>query len=260
MTSAIDLCNQALYTIGEQTTIQSFQDGSPAANACATLYQPKLDALFRAAPWGFATKQIFLSQVRAVQIDGELTDDPPPQPWLYEYLYPSDCIRARFILPNFLPTSSSGAVPMTTLNNVSYWNVRGWQGQPLPYKIALDTDPTEDNDIKVILTNIFQAQMVYTKRVDDPNLFDPQFINAAATYLGVWLLNALGRNAQSFRDQIALSMDIIKQARSDDGNEGTLTVDNSPDWIRIRGGGGPTAEMANFGWYDRLEWPGGQLL
>lgn len=258
MTSAVDVVNIALHTIGEQTTVQSIDpsDGSPAANAAAILYQPKINALFRAAPWGFATKQTFLTQLRAVMVDGELSDDPPPQPWLYEYAYPSDCIRGRFILPNFRPTSSSGGVPLTTYSNVNYAQSRYWAGEPIPWKLGLDLSPEEDVDIKVIFCNIPQAQLVYTKQVDDPNLWDAQFLNAASTYLGVWLLNSLGRNSQGFRDQIALAMDIIRQARADDGNEGNTTVDNTPDWIRIRGGGWPTAEQSNYGW-DRIEWPGG---
>lgn len=255
MVSAVDICNQAFMMIGEQTTIQQLtpSDGTAAGNAAAALYQTKINALFRAAPWGFATKQVFLTQLRSViASDGSLSDDPPPQPWLYEYAYPSDCIRGRFILPNFGSTSS--AIPLTTYQNTSYIN-QFWMGGPIAWKLGLDTDPSGEDDVKVILTNQPQAQLVYTRQVDNPNLWDAQFINAATTYLGVWFLNALSRNAQGFRDQIALAMDIIRQARVDDGNEGNTTVDNVPDWIRIRGGGWPTATQANFGW-DRLEWPG----
>lgn len=260
MTSAVDVVNIALHTIGEQTTVQSIDpsDGSPAANAAAILYQPKINALFRAAPWGFATKQTFLTLLRWVSLDGELSDDPPPQPWLYEYAYPSDCIRGRYILPNFRPTSSSG-IPLTTFSNTNFNQLRNWQGEPLPWKIGLDLAVDGEEDIKVLFCNTPQAQLVYTKQVDDPNLWDAQFLNAAATYLGVWLLNSLGRNAQGFRDQIALAMDIIRQARADDGNEGNTVVDNDPDWIRVRGIGS-TSMQKNFGrMWDALEWPGGLL-
>lgn len=259
MTSVVNIINQALNMIGEQTQVSSIDpsDGSPAANVAATLYQTKADALMRAAPWGFATKQVYLTPLRSViSSDGSLSLDPPPQPWQYEYGYPSDCIRARAILPriNYASTSPSGTVvPLTTATTYDQW---GWANGPIPFKIALDLDPSQDNDIKVILTNVFQAQLIYTKRVEDPNLWDPSFTNALTCYLAVWFVNALGRNTEAFRDQIRIANDIVATARSDDGNEGSTTVDNTPDWIRIRGGPGPTAVQTNGGW-DRLLWPGG---
>ena len=45
------IVNQALGQAGTQSTISSFNEGSPEADVAALYYSTKIDALFRAAPW-----------------------------------------------------------------------------------------------------------------------------------------------------------------------------------------------------------------
>src|SRR5258707_9463531 len=131
------ICNLALLKIGQQVTIQSVTppkpDGSAPATACAVLYQPTIDALFGAAKWNFARKQVYLTQVKTA-ISTTSTPVPladrPPQPWLFEYLYPADCIMARFVPAICVSTSAtSSTVPLTTgASGQIPWT--GWTNQP----------------------------------------------------------------------------------------------------------------------------------
>src|SRR5262245_37560507 len=118
MTTPIDVCNLALLAIGSQSQISSISpsDGSSEADACAVLYQEKIDALHRAAHWNCARFQAPLTLLKAqtgttANPTGSLPQ--PPIPWLYEYAYPVDCLAARFIVP-LLPSTTVNPPPTTS--------------------------------------------------------------------------------------------------------------------------------------------------
>src|ERR1700719_4577737 len=104
MVSAVDVANMALDNIGARYSITSLDPPQPAPNAVmvARHYQPKIDALHRAAHWNFTRKQAALSLLRAANGTPEnpsgTTLPIPPVPWQYEYAYPSDCLLARFLV------------------------------------------------------------------------------------------------------------------------------------------------------------------
>lgn len=257
MTSPVDIVNMALQQVGAvQSTIASFDEDSTEARVASLLYEPKVKDLMRAAQWGFARRQAFLTQLRAAVIDGEASDDPPVQPWQYEYAYPSDCLRIRYLMPNLDPSEDGSSVPLTTSTILTPYI---WTDQSqIRYTIANSTN-TQGDQIKSILTDVKEAQAVYTVWTPNPNLWDVEFMNAATVYLGVWFLNALARDRGSFQDQINLTMAIVRQARVGDGNEGVTTTDHLPDWIAVRGvSGGVYNGPWNVQW-DPLMWPGGLL-
>lgn len=257
MTSPVDVVNMALQQVGSvQSTISSFDEDSTEAQVARLLYEPKLKDLMRAAQWGFARRQKFLTQLRAAVIDGEVSDDPPPQPWLREYAYPPDCLRIRYLMPNLSPTSGESSVPLTTGQQLApyTWNATN----AIRFTIA-NSENEQGDQIKSILTDVPEAQAVYTIWVSNPNLWDVEFLNAATNYLGVWFINSLARDRGSFQDQINLTMQIVRNARAADGNEGVTTMDHLPDWIAIRGlSGGVYNGPWNVQW-DPLAWPGGFL-
>lgn len=256
MTSPVDIVNIALASFGAQSTISSFDEGSPEADAAKLLYGPKINALFRAAPWAFARKQIYLTQLKALIIDGVLSDtaDRPPQPWYYEYQYPSDCIKIRYLLPNFVASDSGVSIPFTTGPGVQF-PYQVWDTTPIRFQRATDLD-ADGNQISVLLTNVFQAQAVYTCTVDSPDLWDQSFLDAATLYLGTWLLQALAQDRAGFRDMISVTNNILSGARAVDGNEQIVSTENTPDWLLARGAGGPTANLNYIGW-EYLAWPDG---
>ena len=112
--SPIDVCNMALSQVGARAAVQSINpsDGTAAGDACTLLYQPTVDAYSRAAHWNCLRFQSGqpgstfpppLELLKAAPGTPEQIANPalaaPPQPWLYEYALPTDCLKARFLVP-----------------------------------------------------------------------------------------------------------------------------------------------------------------
>lgn len=259
MTSPVDVVNIALIEIGvSRTQVSSINpsDGSTEADVASIMYRPKIEALSRAAHWNCLRKQESLALLKASVIDGEASDNPPPRPWQYEYAYPVDCIKARFILP-FWNNNYTGT-PFTTAPNISTVLL---QGPPVKFAVATDRD-AEGNTVRVILTNMPQAIMVYTADfINSPDLWDPHFLAAATATLGVWFINALNRSRGLLQDQVSIATNIIAQARISDGNEGLTSADHIPDWLRVRKRTGADVGAGYYfaGW-DSMALPGGTLI
>lgn len=236
--NAVGLCNIALGQIAARTQITSLDPPSPANNlaamAAASLYQLQTDAVFRAAHWNSARKQAPLTLLKAAVGTPENPAGllpTPPIPWLYEYGYPDDCLKVRFVIPSpQLPASTS---PLMT-------NV-GVTTQPivqtgLPFVPAIDTDQN-NNQVRVILTNACMAQAVYTARIDNVDLWDPMLQNAVIGALGAWLCSPVNGSDDRKKMAIAMAAGLIQQARISDGNEGITTTDHIPDWMQARTSG-----------------------
>ncbi len=239
----VDVCNQALDEIGAPS-IDEIREGSPSANAALRQYGPTVRALLRAAPWNFARKQRPLDLAKDVtNTDGTLPTDVPA-PWRYEYLYPQDCIKLRFV-----PQVSS-AQPMVPalMTNLSPPPTQSSMG-PAPYVIGNDLAVATDSGsademigVTVILTNVFQAQIVYTAAVLNPTLWDSQFLGGVVAMLAARFAMPLAPDKKLALEmrgqQIAIVKDVVGQARVSNGDEDWMTVDHLPDWIRVRGYGG----------------------
>lgn len=259
--SPTSLCQQSLLMIGARTSITSVfpSDGSTEANTCNILYAPVITNLLRSAHWAFARKQIAATQLKALYVNGVLQTgtNAPPTPWFYEYAYPADCLKVRFIMN--LTANTAVAPPLTT----------GGGQFPVPRALAgfsrftpaIDTD-SHGVAQKVILTDQCQAQMVYTADLSSsPNLWDSQFYMAAAAALATYLVNPLARNAALMKEMIEMAVGTIQAARATDGNEALPTQDHIPDWIQIRGAGGGWGVGAGGGTlcagYDQMSFGNG---
>ncbi len=259
----VDIVNTALDNIGARFSITSLNPPLPPPNAavCARQYQLRMDALFRAAHWNCARRQIGLTLLKAAigtPENANGTMPVPPIPYTYEYAYPADCLAARYLIPN--PPQSGSTSPPILAGGVM--QVNQWI-PPVGYKfaVAIDTD-AGGNQIKVILTDLEFAQLVYTARIDNPDLWDPHLQNAASATLGAWLVNPLARNAQVLKEQIEIAKSIIVGARISDGNEGVTSSDHTPDWMMVRGSsayGYLTGPTTWYGW-DSMGFPGGVLV
>ena len=236
MSSQVQLCNLSLDAAGARSSISSIGENSAEGQACARHYEPALEAVLRSAHWNFARKQVNLSLLK------DATLNPPqtvPQPWCYEYAYPSDCLRARRVLPQMSGTGGA-AYP-------------GWQGSPqnLPavsFLIGQDND-SSGNAIPVVLTNEPQAQLVYTVRVTNPQLFDAEFEQAFIFYLASRLCGPLTGDKQLALSLFQQAQALTNKAAADNGDEGLTVIDQVPDWIRVRGYLPDYAFPATSGWY-----------
>lgn len=229
MVADVDIVNMALAAIGTQSTVTSINpsDGSTEANNAAILYTPVRQGLLRAVNWNFARKQANLNLLKSATD----TNSTCPVPWQFEYAYPQDSLRLRFLLPPFTNTStSSGTVIPAGVTLAPPWPV----GVNIPFTVAVDTD-SKNNNVRVILSNLQNAIAVYTADISDPALFDSGFVDAFVHMMASRLVIALSGNQGLSDRMMKTAQGYIDGARISDGDEGTQQQNRTPDWIRVRG-------------------------
>jgi len=236
--SVISICNRSLLAIGSQSQISALNEGSTQADACSVLFAPAFEALARTAYWNALRQQASLSLYAAAQGTPENQDGTtlplPPSPWLYQYLLPSDCLMARFLVFTLPDSSQTGQSPLTTASiSAAPYIMR--EGQ-IPFKVAYTTDGNS-NPLITILTNLTQAQLVYTVNQPNPQTWDSDFQAAMVASLAAYLVPALSLNLPLANMQMNIADKIIANARVRDANEGSTTQDHIPDWVRARSGG-----------------------
>jgi hypothetical protein len=146
MSTVVSICNMALARIGVSSYISSLNEASNEARNCALFYEPMRDFVLRDHPWNFAKKRVVLADA------GE-----PPAEWGFKYAYPSDCLKVRNIVPPGMRNPRND--------------------QRVQYEVA------NENGQRVIYTDLEEAELVYTYRVEDPTLYDSMFISALAYLL-----------------------------------------------------------------------------
>lgn len=232
MTAPVDVCNLALGEAGNQVMISSLSppDNSPAGKTAALFYTPKIRMLMRAAPWDSLRAQVALTLLKASVVNGAVSSNPPPQPWGFEYAWPVDCVRLRFLQPT-LNTAPAGT-PLTTAPSVSLPMPAVPTG--IPFVVATDYD-SNGAPIKVILTNVDVAQAIYTRDLSNyPDLWDPLFLGGATAFLASYFCQALTRNGAQLATQIGMAKSAIDQARAMNASESISIQDHVPDWMRVR--------------------------
>jgi hypothetical protein len=257
-----DVINVALAEQGSRVFVNSLtNDTSAQAIIARTFYLPKTQALLRAANWDFARAQITLTVWKEAITNGVASSNPPPQPWLFSYLYPPDCLKARFVLPT-IPVAPPGTPLTTTPTNIA-------RVPPVPTGIPFipgtDVD-ANNNPIRVLLCNLPNAQLVYTRDLSMiPDTWDKLFLDAETAYLAAYFINALARNQAQYNAQVATCSSILDQARVANGAEGIPSIDHSPDWLRARftsgynnaWNAGPVGQYGGYGGWDSVTYPCG---
>lgn len=265
MSTPSDLVNRALDAAGADTIIGDIEDGSPESNVALRHYAPVLRQLLRAAPWDMARKQAPLFLLADATGQTANVGTRVPAPWIYEYAYPTDCVRVRFVPLNPQNTGGSApagnialpTTPSTTAGSTPPLNQN--RLVPAPYLVTTDdqyppqltqgpggTPWWEIQGISpgarsVILTNVQNAYAVYTCLQLYPSLWDPQFEEAFVAALAERIALPLSKDKKmgmTFRAQnMAIAKERIRSARISDGNEMWATTDHTPDWIRVRSSG-----------------------
>lgn len=162
------MVNIALHGIGRKERVGSLYDGSEAATIALDAYAQTRDALLRKADWGFPRRDAVLTLLKSApaggygpaQVWNPATN--PPQPYGYEYAYPTDClmlrslIRPLMFIPYFTP-------------------------QPVVWEIANDQVPVAGQDTppgRVILAQIANAIATYCGQVTDMTTWDVGFVES----------------------------------------------------------------------------------
>ncbi len=188
----------------------------------------------------------------------------------YEYMMPIDCMRVRYIPGNPLTTPGAPAGNITPPNP----SLPLLGGSPIVYPFGQRVVPTRflvtnDPNITapadsnyafqqgqspagstVIMSNVQQAQCVYTGDILYPSVWDSLFTNAMKAYLAqecaIALWAARGKPEVGLKvqaQQIAITKVALATARAVDGSEMTVSADLKVDWIAARRTGG-----GSYGW------------
>ena len=228
--SPASIANAALSIVGTRSTIVALTDTSKEAIQCQIWYDRLRRRLLRSAHWGFARFQQSLSQL------GDLNPDmTSPYPWAFKYAYPSDCLKARYVLCPPAPPPPTANVPLVGVTGIitAPW---AFPSRANRFVIAADKDAL-GNQTRTWVTNVQNAIGVYTMDVTNTTLFDDLFTGALEMTLAFFICNALTGNVaikQQLREDV---QNAIIQARVADGNESIPKTDHTPDWIQVRAAG-----------------------
>lgn len=140
MANTLDICNLALSHVAAYP-IQSLDERTKEARECKRLYSVARDAMLEAHDWGIARKQAALAL-----LDEEVSG------WDYVYAWPTDCIVPRKI---YDPSEVAGSTP-----------------------IKFEFRVNEDLNRRVIVTNEEDAELIYTAKITDANLFTSMMVDA----------------------------------------------------------------------------------
>jgi hypothetical protein len=209
MASVIDVCNLALSHLGAYA-IQALSDNVKEAKESNRLYPFARDAVLRDHDWNFASARATLA-LSTETVTG----------WTYAYGYPVDCIAAREIVdPN------KGGVAQTD----SWGNDNTSRSPKIPYEISLNAAKTS----RLILTNQETAELRYTAKITDPNLFDSLFIDALAFRLAADLAQPLRGSPQLVQMLVQMYTMKISKAKSENAGEGRADPDHSCTFLEAR--------------------------
>jgi len=272
-----DVANRALDAVGVEP-IGDLQEGTRQAQVVLRTYGASLRQLLRAAHWNFARSRrplVLLNDAtgQTTQEQGAAggpvtvgTGTPGMRPWLYEYAWPVDCVKARWVPASRFPTNlgpaagniSLPSTPQTTAASqflcmrelptrflVTNDVIPNLIGVPETWDDVPQTAQTMGQALTnqtVVLSNQPCAHLVYTALMTYPDQWDPLFTEAFVALLASRVALRLVPDPKqriAIRDeQIKIAQMALSQARVSDGDEGWETTDNAPDWLRVRSRGG----------------------
>lgn len=237
MTSLTDIGNRSLQDIGTRSNMSSLNEGSTESDAVSLLLQPTFEQIARTAHWNCLRNQGSLSLLAAAPGTKEnpngTTLPLPPQPWLYSYLKPPDCLFVRYLQPTY--SYNTTGVPFTTTNN-TVAPVFSSYGQEARFTVAYGTNALGQPQ-SIILTNVPAAQAIYTVNVPVPDIWDSLFERAMVSALAAYLVPALSLNMSMMQMQIKKAEAAIEQARVADGDEGYTSQNRQASWMVVRSEG-----------------------
>jgi hypothetical protein len=276
-----DVVQQSLDAAGIDYLLGDIEDGSRPAQVLLRAYQQCLMQLLRGCNWDFARKTEQLTLLADATGNTPNVGAVVPVPYIYEYAYPIDCVKARFVPWNMpwqnpgippgnirtgfvvqagQPQPPLGTPPITGLGNPQ---LTGNRIRPARFVVATDSNyPADATSIDtlgvspagrtVILTNVQFAFLIYTQLVLYPSQWDALFRAALVAYLASEIALPLAADKKfgmaMRRDNIAVAKAKIEQARIRDGNEGFYSSNLAVDWMAARWTGGAGGWGSN--WID----------
>ena len=186
------ICNQALALAGAKSQITSIDEVSPEGHACRIYYDATRIEMLMAVPWPFARRQVVLAQ-----IDGEAEAG-----WGYTYLYPADCLKPIFILPE--PVD----IPQPFINLSTVRDAL----DNMIYFVEGNRVDGYGNIQRVISTDKAQARLMYVSDVTNGNIFSADFKALFTQALAAKLVMALTGNLNASNLQNTMAQQLLARA------------------------------------------------
>lgn len=201
MASDVDICNLALSQLGDRATVASIDppEGSAQAEHCARFYPVARDKLLELHSWKFA-----LRRARLARLDAEAWN------WDYAYAEPAGLLRAVKVLPGGAGSSEAGHA----------FEAMG-----------------DETGTALILTDLADATLLYTVRVDDTTKFSPIFTDALAKLLASYLAGPILKGDVGIevgRAKYGEFMLALSEAKTSDANQRKAERDHTPDFLSAR--------------------------
>lgn len=188
--------NMALRRLGNEVPISSIFEGSKASRAGLEVYGQTRDDLLCERDWEFARRDV------AASTNGQTAIAP----WLYEYAWPSDCLKLRYIMP-----AAPGTFPVY---------------DPRPQQFTWFNDQRLGTPARAILANISPATLIYTGQITDPSTWLPDFVEALVEGLARRLAVAITGSA----DVLKAETELAAQAIEPPAGPGKAPASNVVQW------------------------------
>lgn len=215
MTTNVDICNQALISIGIQKVITSLTQDSAEARACNSVYTYIRDWCLGLVNWNFArktTSPALLKTTTGIIPWNENTSPPPP--WRYEYAYPADALMIRYVTNTDIAKNT-------------------FIGEPKRFVAATDT--IAGVVTRVWLTDEAVGICIYTRIASDPTDWPWYFERLMISALGRALSLALTGDKEIFKLTDMLFKEDLTMSVQSNRAEGLIFDDNTPEWIQALG-------------------------
>lgn len=259
MNEPSDIAQEALDAALLDIVVSDIEQGTRPAQMLARKYRPCLASLLRAAHWRFARRQAAMTCL--ADASGVLSPVTTViQPWLLEYAIPNDFVNAimvpfnpptntpvpqgNFAIPQTVPllgggqpTPAASLLPGIGLIPSRFLIARDVNFPPAAGTAWWEVQGQSPGGQTVVLSNVPNAQIVYTSLVIYPSEWDSAFREAMIAYLASEIcgLHQDKRIAmQVRRDQMAIAKERINLARVADCNDGWNNNDHIAEWTRAR--------------------------
>jgi hypothetical protein len=196
MTTPVTIGNRSLAHF-TRSTIESLTEQSVEAREVLRWYDVARKQVLESHNWGFARKTRKLA----------LASAEPTSEWRYQYQFPVDCLVPRYLV-----------------------RPEGRRAPLIPFQIGVSPDGLS----KVILTDLPEAEMVYTRDVTEMFVWTHTAINAMTYLLGHYMVNKLSGD-KSLRERLLETyFGLIRMAEAQDGNAQLEDLPPDASWIKGR--------------------------
>ena len=205
--SSITICNRALALLGSSSFIASLDEESAQAKQCNIQYEPARKQVLEDFDWPFAGTFVTLTEYGTA-----------PNQWGYQYMYPTDCIKAREIC----------------------FGTR--VADPPPFRVG---NLREDgNNRRVIWTDVEDAQLYYTFDFETVPFMPQTFQEVLAAKLAYTIALPLTRKERLQTAMANYYGAMLAHAQVLAGNEGEEDVnERKATWHEQRNAGYDLADL-----------------